>query len=1019
MRSEVSRIVAVLPAIVLIAATGLSADVSSTRGAPGILYVDRNATDPNQDGMSWCTAFTDLQDALDVAVPGMTIRVADGVYTPDRGTGDRAATFDLPEAVRLQGGYAGCGAVDPDERRIGEFESVLSGDLLSNDGAGGSAIAENSYHVVTASGLSPAAALDGVTVAGGNADGSNPHNRGAGLLNVSGSPTLVDCTFRGNATGGLGLGAGMFNGSGCNPTLLRCTFVNNSAGFGGGLASRNGSNPTLMSCLFAGNLAGSGGGVASLNGSTPLLVNCVFTGNTAGFGGAIVNDSGGEVVLINCTVSGNSAAGGGGMASLSAASAPIVVNSIFWGNSNGAGMGETAQILDESNSASTVTYSIIQGGWSGAGGTGVISADPLLLDADGADNTFGTLDDDLRLSAGSAAIDAADNQSLPADLLDLDGDGDADELLSVDFSGNPRQLDDPFTPDNGASQTPVVDMGAHEFTPDCDENGILDFCELDCGAPGGICDVAGCGAGSDCNGNAILDGCDIAACVGDPGCGDCNFNNVPDACDITNLTAVDEDLDGVPDGCATFNGNCDPTLDWSCADNWDLAGVFPNNTESLTFAVTLDGVDNVFLDVSVVLDGLQLVNGAKLSVIQANELGDLSIVADSGLILEGELVVDNGRIIEVQPGSVLVGPGGLYHHDPSRGDPSEADETLVTGNLTLSAGVPCPPECPALPGGTFILEGTMSLTVTGDLILDGPPSDTGRSGAPRGGLTPPPEFGSFDGSSATLSGSLVQNGVVTLSCTSSDSLDVGGDYAHQGTAPGNFDWDTGALTMNGTGGQAFEVPGEDRGASAAGFETNFSIGTLEIATGSSVTFSDQFDNTGNGSDACAEAQYVHTLVLRSGASVHLDNCRLYYETLVAEGASIVSTGCGALVQIKCASDAECDDLDPCTVEACAPSDPGADAFGCNYLYREQLFGDIARIFSWQPGAPPQPDLDDILCSLDAFSVGALWDLVCPLADLWNTPDNACGTDGDLNLDDILKVLDAFVGILACPHACPP
>ena len=33
-----------------------------------ILYVDQNATGPEHDGWTWCTAFTDLQDALDAAV---------------------------------------------------------------------------------------------------------------------------------------------------------------------------------------------------------------------------------------------------------------------------------------------------------------------------------------------------------------------------------------------------------------------------------------------------------------------------------------------------------------------------------------------------------------------------------------------------------------------------------------------------------------------------------------------------------------------------------------------------------------------------------------------------------------------------------------------------------------------------------------------------------------------------------------------------------------------------------------
>ena len=81
-----------------------------------ILYVDQHATGPIHDGWTWCTAFTDLQDAMEIAVWDVTIRVANGTYTPERGTGDRSATFQLTTNVTVEGGYAGCGADDPDER---------------------------------------------------------------------------------------------------------------------------------------------------------------------------------------------------------------------------------------------------------------------------------------------------------------------------------------------------------------------------------------------------------------------------------------------------------------------------------------------------------------------------------------------------------------------------------------------------------------------------------------------------------------------------------------------------------------------------------------------------------------------------------------------------------------------------------------------------------------------------------------------------------------------------------------
>lgn len=43
---------------------------------------------------------------------------------------------------------------------------------------------------------------------------------------------------------------------------------------------------------------------------------------------------------------------------------------------------------------------------------------------------------------------------------------------------------------------------------DCNQNGVEDICEVDCGPTGGACDVPGCGASADCNGNLRPDQCD-------------------------------------------------------------------------------------------------------------------------------------------------------------------------------------------------------------------------------------------------------------------------------------------------------------------------------------------------------------------------------------------------------------------------------------------------------------------------------------------------------------------------------
>jgi hypothetical protein len=85
-----------------------------------------------------------------------------------------------------------------------------------------------------------------------------------------------------------------------------------------------------------------------------------------------------------------------------------------------------------------------------------IFSDPFFVDPMGVDLRPGTEDDNLRLQLGSPAIDAGDNLALPADLLDLDLDGDVAEPFPVDLVNNLRVFD-------GGTGSTRVDIGAYEF----------------------------------------------------------------------------------------------------------------------------------------------------------------------------------------------------------------------------------------------------------------------------------------------------------------------------------------------------------------------------------------------------------------------------------------------------------------------------------------------------------------------------------------------------------------------------
>src|SRR4029450_4571632 len=85
------------------------------------------------DGSSWAQPLVDLQDALAFATEGDTVLVAQGVYLPDKGTGDKLAKFAVAPGGQLVGGYGGSQAPNLKVRDPTMFPTVLSGDLLGND----------------------------------------------------------------------------------------------------------------------------------------------------------------------------------------------------------------------------------------------------------------------------------------------------------------------------------------------------------------------------------------------------------------------------------------------------------------------------------------------------------------------------------------------------------------------------------------------------------------------------------------------------------------------------------------------------------------------------------------------------------------------------------------------------------------------------------------------------------------------------------------------------------------------
>ncbi len=334
--------------------------------AEKIYYVDQNASGPIHDGSSWCNACTDLSEALDNAVAGDVIRVAEGIYLPstDGLTDPREATFQLISGVTLEGGYAGCGSASPDERDIEVYETILSGDLdgvdqsnccithgsnacdddactievCSRDGfcctfwsPGCVLLAEEHcdnlcetevvhvYHVVTGSGVDTTAVIDGFTITKGMATGPDFQSAGGGMLNNAGSPTVINSKFSENLAVH---GGGIYNfatlpPSTSNPVIYNCQFDNNFATSTGGGMENVRSDAIVSNSVFLRNsMTDRGGGVYNFYSNTTFTY-CIFESNTSalsGHGGAMYNVLS-TTKLSGCTFKDNDSVDGGGVIS--------------------------------------------------------------------------------------------------------------------------------------------------------------------------------------------------------------------------------------------------------------------------------------------------------------------------------------------------------------------------------------------------------------------------------------------------------------------------------------------------------------------------------------------------------------------------------------------------------------------------------------------------------------------------------------------------------------------------------
>ncbi len=171
-----------------------------------------------------------------------------------------------------------------------------------------------------------------------------------------------------------------------------CTFEDNDAAVRGGaiyLAWTGAISSEIMNGKFISNAAYAGGG-AYLYGVEPYAAGVKF---------------------INCTFSENDATNVGAAVAAGPNADSRIQNSILWGNTGSATL----------SGPHDVVYSDVEGGYAGNGN---VNIDPLFSP------NFHFRE--------AALVDIGNDNKIPPDEVDLDGDGNTTELTPTDLAGDPR-----------------------------------------------------------------------------------------------------------------------------------------------------------------------------------------------------------------------------------------------------------------------------------------------------------------------------------------------------------------------------------------------------------------------------------------------------------------------------------------------------------------------------------------------------------------------------------------------------
>jgi hypothetical protein len=211
---------------------GVSATVTVQAVAQPIYYVAQDSTNPVAPYVSWATAATSIQDAVDASAAGAVVLVTNGVYQ----TGERV--------------------ISGTTNRLAVTKAIS---VSSVNGVRGTVI--NGRGAVRCVYLSNGASLAGFTLTNGAA--YDDDFSGGGVTCAATGGMVSNCVLTGNSSG--------YGGGAAGGTLNNCTFTSNSAYDGGGAYAA-----TLNNCVLSGNSSGIGGAACF-----GILNNCMLGTNSA------------------------------------------------------------------------------------------------------------------------------------------------------------------------------------------------------------------------------------------------------------------------------------------------------------------------------------------------------------------------------------------------------------------------------------------------------------------------------------------------------------------------------------------------------------------------------------------------------------------------------------------------------------------------------------------------------------------------------------------------------------------